>query len=334
MAWAVPTLVQGFINTKTAGTTISASAASFAAGDTIIVAVACDNTGSSTPEPSFNKPGGETASWSVGWANSPVSTSAGGVITALGVITTTTAWTSHTLTCTLTESVDAKAMVVAKTSGGTAVTRTYAYTGSSSSGSPSVSTPGVLNGDLVLGFAGVEANSTALTANSGTVSTSVGSAVTSGGGSASNVGVILYYRIATADATESFGPTFTAGGDSNSGILALQGTSVVEMTGTLSVTTAPSGAGRLDPNTVAGTRSATAEFTGTAGVTGSVPVLTATVISGTQIDLSWTEVGGAIEYELERDEVLIMANNELSYQDTGLSPGTTYSYRVRARTVL
>jgi hypothetical protein len=61
------------------------------------------------------------------------------------------------------------------------------------------------------------------------------------------------------------------------------------------------------------------------------PNLTATVVSDTQIDLSWDAVGSAIGYRIERDgSVIVPEQVGLTYSDTGLSSGTTYTYNVRA----
>ena len=69
--------------------------------------------------------------------------------------------------------------------------------------------------------------------------------------------------------------------------------------------------------------------------------LTGTVLSGTQITLSWpasTDNVGVTGYELERCEgvgctafVRIATPTTTSYSDTSVAPGLSYSYRVRAR---
>src|SRR5438132_2191223 len=63
--------------------------------------------------------------------------------------------------------------------------------------------------------------------------------------------------------------------------------------------------------------------------------LTATPVSPTQINLSWTGSVGATSYKLERSLdgttfAQIATPAGPSYSDTGLSPATTYYYRVRA----
>jgi chitodextrinase len=69
--------------------------------------------------------------------------------------------------------------------------------------------------------------------------------------------------------------------------------------------------------------------------------LTGTVLSGTQLTLSWpasTDNVGVTGYELERCQgvgcttfVRIATPTTTSYVDIGLAPGLSYSYRVRAR---
>lgn len=58
---------------------------------------------------------------------------------------------------------------------------------------------------------------------------------------------------------------------------------------------------------------------------------TGTIVSSTQIDLSWTAASGAVGYTLERDGAII-ANRYAgtAYSDTGLAPSTLYVYRIRS----
>lgn len=61
------------------------------------------------------------------------------------------------------------------------------------------------------------------------------------------------------------------------------------------------------------------------------PELDAIAVSGTQIDLSWSVVAGAVSYEIERDSVVIVTGHTTTtYSDTGLEPATGHAYRVRA----
>lgn len=58
--------------------------------------------------------------------------------------------------------------------------------------------------------------------------------------------------------------------------------------------------------------------------------------SDSQINLSWSSVTNAVYYSLKRDDVLIanidvdIEKNYLSFEDTGLSPETSYSYSITA----
>lgn len=59
--------------------------------------------------------------------------------------------------------------------------------------------------------------------------------------------------------------------------------------------------------------------------------LAATPVSASQIDLSWNSVSGATGYDVERDSVIVATNvATTSYNDTGLTAATLYTYRVRA----
>jgi glucose/arabinose dehydrogenase len=96
---------------------------------------------------------------------------------------------------------------------------------------------------------------------------------------------------------------------------------------------------------IVGTTSAT--YTATYSLTADTTLptmpssLTGSVLSGTQISLSWpasTDNVGVTGYELERCEgvgctnfALIATPTTTSYVDTNTTPGTSYSYRVRAR---
>lgn len=80
-------------------------------------------------------------------------------------------------------------------------------------------------------------------------------------------------------------------------------------------------------------------YRGTAGTGGSIDnfeagnliALTATTFDDDRIDLAWNTVSGATGYDIERDGTVIVSNHgSTSYSDTGLTPSTLYSYRVRA----
>jgi hypothetical protein len=65
----------------------------------------------------------------------------------------------------------------------------------------------------------------------------------------------------------------------------------------------------------------------------TVPTLTASAGSTTQINLNWTastDSVGVVGYRIYRGGVQIATSTAISYADTGLSPDTTYSYTVAA----
>jgi mannan endo-1,4-beta-mannosidase len=64
----------------------------------------------------------------------------------------------------------------------------------------------------------------------------------------------------------------------------------------------------------------------------------ATALSATQVQLSWTAPGGQTSYEIRRrtgtggqyNFNITVSGEAISYEDSGLTPGTTYQYQVRA----
>ena len=56
--------------------------------------------------------------------------------------------------------------------------------------------------------------------------------------------------------------------------------------------------------------------------------LATTPISTTQINLAWDVMGGAASYNVYRDSVFITNVSTAYYNDTGLTPSTTYAYQV------
>jgi chitodextrinase len=84
-------------------------------------------------------------------------------------------------------------------------------------------------------------------------------------------------------------------------------------------------------------QSAAASATTSAGIDTTPPTtptgLTANAVSPTQINLSWspsTDNDAVANYRLYRNGVLAATLTSTTYQNTGLSPATTYSYRVDA----
>jgi hypothetical protein len=58
--------------------------------------------------------------------------------------------------------------------------------------------------------------------------------------------------------------------------------------------------------------------------------LKATATSDTEVDLTWSGVQGAVQYEVERDGTVVGTADSTTFSDTGLTASTEYSYRVRA----
>jgi hypothetical protein len=78
----------------------------------------------------------------------------------------------------------------------------------------------------------------------------------------------------------------------------------------------------------------TAQFWGlNATSTGSLPAPTGVTVTGTtntSVSLSWNAVSGAASYNVYRNGTKVGAPTSMSYTDTGLASGTTYSYTVAA----
>jgi hypothetical protein len=80
------------------------------------------------------------------------------------------------------------------------------------------------------------------------------------------------------------------------------------------------------------------EGAGGGGTTLATPTLSLTVISSTQINLSWTNVANESNYELQRSPngtsgwttINSPAANVTSFNNTGLTASTAYYYRIRA----
>jgi len=95
----------------------------------------------------------------------------------------------------------------------------------------------------------------------------------------------------------------------------------------------------LDPwiGTDAGNRQVQEMYVGTPGgnrlvFTRNQPVaLTATAVSTSRIDLSWTNVGAGVTYTVKRGASVIYTGTGLAKQDTGLAASTTYNYSITAK---
>lgn len=58
--------------------------------------------------------------------------------------------------------------------------------------------------------------------------------------------------------------------------------------------------------------------------------LAATPVSSSEIDLDWNDSLGATGYDVERNGVIVASPVPSAFADTGLSPSTSYTYRVRS----
>jgi len=88
---------------------------------------------------------------------------------------------------------------------------------------------------------------------------------------------------------------------------------------------------------VSPSKSVKADEAGTSVTVISFPApteLTATVVSHFQIDVNWSAVSIAVSYKVYRDGSLIASPTTTSYSNTGLTPGTTYSYTISRGTSL
>jgi chitinase len=71
---------------------------------------------------------------------------------------------------------------------------------------------------------------------------------------------------------------------------------------------------------------------GEPGGPGAPGALTAGAVTTGSVQLSWTPAGGAVEaYDVRRDGRVVGTTSATSFTDTGLSPGTSYTYTVLAR---
>jgi large repetitive protein len=101
----------------------------------------------------------------------------------------------------------------------------------------------------------------------------------------------------------------------------------------------PSGPGTVQSTTAAGDSPPSQVVSATTAIDPpSAPSITTVISSSSQIDLSWNDVATATGYRVERSSdgatgwapVATLGQDGTTYSDTGLSAGTTYSYRVFA----
>lgn len=208
--------------TKTTGTTVDAAlAADVAAGSTLILAVAFDNSGTSTPDVStISKPGGESASWvRLGGFDSVTATGSSGILGELWAIITTVPWVAASITpvVTLDATRNAKATALAEFTGVTTTLRTATTTNAVINGQPTTTSGGAFSiGDLVIGVGGFECLPTNITGDSDT-SNGVWSTLlavgTTGGLDQSNASAVIQWKKVTGAATQTFNPVGSNTGD-------------------------------------------------------------------------------------------------------------------------
>jgi hypothetical protein len=204
-------------NTKTSGTTnalVSIPAGGIAAGNTLVVGIATNNSSGGAPSvSSIEVPVGETAKWvALGAPTSPTTGSATGIRTSMWAIQTTMAWPGSTdYIITLSGSVSAKAVVGREFSGVGAVRRGSSTTASSTTGalSGSHSSANIAQGDMVIAVAGFES----ATAGSDDTDTldgvwAAGSvSATSGSTDDTNVAVEIQHKFVTGASTQVYDTT-------------------------------------------------------------------------------------------------------------------------------
>lgn len=116
----------------------------------------------------------------------------------------------------------------------------------------------------------------------------------------------------------------------------LDGTQLSDLTVTTSLGTTPVGQIRLAGSSSAFDAAFDDVVVDTAFIGGgSVPPATptnlhATDVTSTTVSLAWDASSGATSYRVKRGGTEVGAPTGTSFQDTGLSPGTTYSYTVAA----
>jgi hypothetical protein len=101
-------------------------------------------------------------------------------------------------------------------------------------------------------------------------------------------------------------------------------------TGTVSWVGSASGA-RVSAGATTGTVTWAGSATGT-NVTPGPTGLMVSVVGDTELSLDWDDYTGALAYDIERDGSVVHRSLTSTWNDTGLSPGTQYCYRVRAVT--
>lgn len=228
MAWA-HVAWEGKATSKTSSTTLTTANLNITSGNVVVLAVSCDNTGTSAPTITISVPSGETASWTILAHNSPNPNAASGIRGFLCYIKTTQAWSGFGAVITFSAAITAKAVVGAEFSGGSTTARGTGVTANSSVGTPIADLTGSTqpqSGDLVIAMASAEDNAgqghDADNSNGSWSFDDINSddvAFTTGGSAVTNASVLIQHKIVTGTADQTYSPI--CDGDSGAVAIAL-----------------------------------------------------------------------------------------------------------------
>lgn len=203
-----------FANQTVAGTTIGTapSTETILAGDTIVVAVACDNLGATTPTKTLTIPANFDSlveHVDVARNASAAAGTALGLWTCRAVIDDPNSGGGGSFSCALSGSVGARVIGLIALRGTAGGVRGTVQVANGSSTAPSVVSDVAVNGDVVIGVAALEQNS-APTGDSDTTDGSwstLDSHNTTGGGSAANQSLAMQTKVVTADGAQTYNLT-------------------------------------------------------------------------------------------------------------------------------
>jgi hypothetical protein len=288
--------------TKTAGTTlVVTTTAEIPSGALVVVRGAWDNTGTGTTSPTpTGTVSGASLTWTKRGERGSGSASAAGVVGGVFTAPVTTAVASGTnITLTVSASVTARNLVVEYVAGAS-YSAVAAVTNGATTGAATVTISPTAIGQMVHGVVYGEGDtSTAFSQDTDTTNGSWDTLPlfgTTGNNANANVVSVGGFKIVTATGAQTYNPaTFTPGG--------------ADWVATAIVLTA--NADHLAAPTS----------------------LTATAVSSSQVNLSWTAPAGTpTSYDIERDGTVVhnTGTATTSWSDTGRTSGVTYTYRVAA----
>lgn len=175
---------------------------------------------------------------------------------------------------------------------------------------------------------------------SDSTTTAAGQGVASG-----TIGMVANASTTSASSVETTGSA-TISSTASTATVAFQekfGTLLAQATGTQTVGGAAAttgGAVAASDSTLAATGQATTTTTAALAANATLTVgsttlatptgLTATPTSPTEVTLDWSDVVDATSYDVERNSVVIARVTASTYVDSGLTPETSYTYRVRS----